>query len=709
VRGLILFPALVLVLISTSLGCDRSTEIVDSSPFNEPATGLTVPRPSLDAVEVAVRQQITEQIDSTETVIFDPDSPDSERGSALGDLGRLYLAYDFLTPAESCYKQAEKLDPQSFQWPYYLGFLLQTRGAFEPASAALNRALDLRPDDLATLLRLAEVEHALSRTESARQRFERALAVAPEAAKAHQGLGVLALEANEPEIAVAHLEAALALQPEANALHYPLGRAYSALGRDEEARAHLEIRGNRDVSFPDPLVAAIDAAAVGSALHLTRGAMALAEGRPAAALAEYRLALEVDPGNSTARVEYGLLLAASGDLDGAEKEVRAALDRRVNSSAAHEALGRILEAKGHHDQAVAQYREAIALAPQSRTAHLLLASALLGQGRDAEAEAEYDQVLELDPGSLEGRLGRARARLDQGHLAPAEDDLRLVLGSHGESSRVHLYLAEALQRQEVDAALDHYLRAVELGLAAPERAVAHLSAGNLLAKRGDWEAAIEQLEAALTLDPALNQARFNLAGIHARQGRWDLAAQNYLLQLEQEPDAVAARFFLAEAELRLGRNAKAAQDFAQVVARDPRHEGAWLGEAVALMRLADFTRALARLEEGLATLPRSGSLAQALARLLAACPQIALRDGERALELAFALQSSQESLEHAETVAMALAETGRLDEAMQWQQAVIERAESESRSDLLPRLRQNLALYEQREPCCADPWWMGDP
>jgi tetratricopeptide (TPR) repeat protein len=689
VRGLILFPALVLVLISTSLGCDRSTEIVDSSPFNEPATGLTVPRPSLDAVEVAVRQQITEQIDSTETVIFDPDSPDSERGSALGDLGRLYLAYDFLTPAESCYKQAEKLDPQSFQWPYYLGFLLQTRGAFEPASAALNRALDLRPDDLATLLRLAEVEHALSRTESARQRFERALAVAPEAAKAHQGLGVLALEAN--------------------ALHYPLGRAYSALGRDEEARAHLEIRGNRDVSFPDPLVAAIDAAAVGSALHLTRGAMALAEGRPAAALAEYRLALEVDPGNSTARVEYGLLLAASGDLDGAEKEVRAALDRRFNSSAAHEALGRILEAKGHHDQAVAQYREAIALAPQSRTAHLLLASALLGQGRDAEAEAEYDQVLELDPGSLEGRLGRARARLDQGHLAPAEDDLRLVLGSHGESSRVHLYLAEALQRQEVDAALDHYLRAVELGLAAPERAVAHLSAGNLLAKRGDWEAAIEQLEAALTLDPALNQARFNLAGIHARQGRWDLAAQNYLLQLEQEPDAVAARFFLAEAELRLGRNAKAAQDFAQVVARYPRHEGAWLGEAVALMRLADFTRALARLEEGLATLPRSGSLAQALARLLAACPQIALRDGERALELAFALQSSQESLEHAETVAMALAETGRLDEVMQWQQAVIERAESESRSDLLPRLRQNLALYEQREPCCADPWWMGDP
>ena len=707
-RRLIPFPALFLVLISISLGCDRSTERANSSPSNDLAGELTVPRPTLETVESAVRQQITEQIDTTETVIFDPDSLDSERALVLGHLGRLYHAYDFLSAAESCYKQAEKLDPQSFQWPYYLGFLLQTRGAFDAATAALNRALDLRPDDLAALLRLAEVELALNQTESARRRFKRALVLTPEAARAHQGLGLLALEANEPETALAHLAAALALQPEANALHYPLGRAYRALGRDEEARSHLEKRGNTDVSFPDPLVAAIDAAAAGSALHLTRGAVALAEGRPAAALAEYRQALEVDPGNRTARVEYGLLLAASGDLDGAEKEVREALEGGSDSSAAHDALGRILEAKGNHDLAVTQFREAVALDPQSGTAHLHLATALLGRGKDAEAEAEYDQVLELDPGSLEGRLGRARARLDQGRLAPAEDDLRSVLSSHGDNSRVHLYLAEVLQRQEEDAALDHYLRAIELGLATPEAAIAHLGAGNLLATRGDWAAAVRQLESALELDPSLHQARSNLAGIHAQHGRWELAAQNYSLLLEQEPGAAAARFFLAEAELKLGRYAQAAVHFAEVVAGEPRHERARLGEAVALMRLERFATAHTRLEDGLALLPRSGSLAHALARLLAACPQLDLRDGEHALELALALQSSQESLEHAETVAMALAETGHFDEAVQWQHAVLERAESESRSDSLPRLRHNLALYEAGSSCCSDRWWMED-
>ncbi len=268
-----------------------------------------------------------------------------------------------------------------------------------------------------------------------------------------------------------------------------------------------------------------------------------------------------------------------------------------------------------------------------------------------------------------------------------------------------LYLGEALQRRGDDAALDEYLRAVESGLSPAQEALARLGAGNLLAAQGDWQRAAEQLAAAVELDAALHQAHFNLAGIYARLGRYELAVEHYTEVLQHRPGLLTARFYLAEANLRLERYGSAAEHFTAVVAADPGHEGARFGAAWALARQGRHRAARERLEEGLEALPRSGLLAHALARLLAACPQRELRDGPRALELALAVQSSQESLEHAETVAMALAEAGRFQEAATWQQAVIERAATDGREQLLERLRRDLALYEGGESCCAGDWW----
>ena len=231
--------------------------------------------------------------------------------------------------------------------------------------------------------------------------------------------------------------------------------------------------------------------------------------------------------------------------------------------------------------------------------------------------------------------------------------------------------------------------------------MAQLSIGNLLTQRRSFEAAVNHYRSAIAADPSLSPAHFNLAGSLVRLGRHDEAAQHYLRVIELEPTNTAALFYLAEAELALQRSAEAAERFAKVVEMEPNRELARLGEATALGRLGKYREQLARLEEGLAALPRSARLAQALARVLAAGPATELRDGPRALELALALYNSQPGAESAETVAMALAQTDRYAEAVQWQRRLISDLEPLDNSEIARRLERNLSLYEAGKPCCA--------
>jgi hypothetical protein len=60
-----------------------------------------------------------------------------------------------------------------------------------------------------------------------------------------------------------------------------------------------------------------------------------------------------------------------------------------------------------------------------------------------------------------------------------------------------------------------------------------------------------------------------------------------------------------------------------------------------------------------------------------------------------------------ETMAMALADLGRYDEAVRVQQDLIAGAERRGLHDVTRRLAANLALYERHQPC-RTPWADGE-
>jgi hypothetical protein len=115
--------------------------------------------------------------------------------------------------------------------------------------------------------------------------------------------------------------------------------------------------------------------------------------------------------------------------------------------------------------------------------------------------------------------------------------------------------------------------------------------------------------------------------------------------------------------------------------------------------LGRYGEAARLLEQAHEALPTSGHIAHGLARLLAGCPDLSLRDGDRALDLASRVFEASQTISHAETVAMAFAEVGRCSDAAQWQLRAVEACEAAGDLERAAALRAILPHYESGSPC----------
>ena len=216
----------------------------------------------------------------------------------------------------------------------------------------------------------------------------------------------------------------------------------------------------------------------------------------------------------------------------------------------------------------------------------------------------------------------------------------------------------------------------------------------------DAEAAVAYLAEAARLDPALTaQAHLTIGGVRERSGRGQEALGHFTLAAEHSPDGSEAHFRLAEALRRSGRVEASLAYYEQNLDR----RDARLGLSLALVKLGRYREAHDRLLAGVERHPWEPAFPLALARLLAAAPDDALRDGRRALELAQALAERLRTTAVAETVAMAHAELGQFAGAVEWQRLAMSVAAEAGQSAAVQRMSANLAGYLRGEPCRI-PW-----
>ena len=208
-------------------------------------------------------------------------------------------------------------------------------------------------------------------------------------------------------------EEALALDPQYALAHAGLADSYSILGY------HGFIAP--DDAWPPARKAAEQAVALAPELAEARNAVAIVafarDWNWTTAEREFRRSLELNPSYVQARVWHAVayLQGTRGDHEAAIAEVRVAVDIDPLSAYTQTMLAYVLTFAGQADEAVQEARKAVEFDPDSYWAQFALATAYHKAARHSEAEGAYQRALSVsgrNPLAL-ANLGRLHAECDR--------------------------------------------------------------------------------------------------------------------------------------------------------------------------------------------------------------------------------------------------------------------------------------------------------
>lgn len=154
---------------------------------------------------------------------------------AWGRLGMVLAAHRLDSEAVTCYREAERLDPENGDWPY-LAALVDDTAPPARLLEGLERAYGLRPDYAPLSVRLGDAHLDLGDLEDAERAFARALELEPGSSHALVGLADVAAARRDWPTARERLEAAVAARRDHREAYVRLVRVYDALGLPELAR-----------------------------------------------------------------------------------------------------------------------------------------------------------------------------------------------------------------------------------------------------------------------------------------------------------------------------------------------------------------------------------------------------------------------------------------------------------------------------------------
>lgn len=447
--------------------------------------------------------------------------------------------------------------------------------------------------------------------------------------------------------------------------------------------------------------------------------------RPAEAAEIYEKALALAPNDPPTVLHLAEVRFEQRQLDLAQPLFEKAANLAPGCAAALWGLGKIASEKGEWGRAVELLEKAAAADPRADAIRYSLGQAWRGLGdftkaqqwlegsgqkrpRCADPLAEEIGVLihtttlevlrvrvgqpDFDPRSDIGyaleQLGEVVGGAEQmAALAAGDAGLR---SNPGTEARWRLVTGALFAGRGLDDRAEPELRrAAELD---PQLGETHLRLGNLLARRGDFAAALAAYDQAGRLLPGDLELALRRGKVLVNLGRFSPAAEEFETAFAAGDGIVEAGLELAAILGHLERLEAAAGIYAVVIDKDPQDRRAREGEATVLILLGRLDAAKKSLERSVADLPRETTLKHALARLLVAGPPN-VREPGRGLELAREVFAAEPTVDRALTLAMGAAATGDFAEAIRLETDVIDDLRGSGRAKIADRLQARLDLY----------------
>jgi tetratricopeptide (TPR) repeat protein len=265
-----------------------------------------------------------------------------------------------------------------------------------------------------------------------------------------------------------------------------------------------------------------------------------------------------------------------------------------------------------------------------------------------------------------------------------------------------------LKTQRPDAAISHFNKALHLTFAEGKlgEAKTYYFMGNAFLEKGEPEKATENYQAVLQIQSEYAiDARNNLGEALLRLGRVEEAIDQYQQVVElkshlPKTEQAKAAYNLANALSQKGRLDDAIRYYDRALQLDPNYADAHNNLARTLIKNRQFHEAIAHYQRAFELTPQSILAENNLAWQLATCPEPALRNGARAIELAEQANqlSSGKNPIILNTLAAAYAENGQFARAIEIAQDALRLVSSGADPGLLDFLRQAIALYQAGAP-----------
>jgi tetratricopeptide (TPR) repeat protein len=318
--------------------------------------------------------------------------------------------------------------------------------------------------------------------------------------------------------------------------------------------------------------------------------------------------------------------------------------------------------------------------------------------RELEAAREHFSAgARIKPEMASNHAGLAEICIKKGQLDTAVPYLEAALRCNPRLAYAEHFLADVYALQgKLEQAAEHYRKGLHLQQQAAQhhREVPHLQPSRLKvclklasieARLGLLDEAIQDYEESLRLleDPAEGEADatwargqfvetvYQIGVVRARQGQVSQALENFRRAVElapqvTRPQVARYRCALSHALYEKGDKAAAAREYREASRFDPRWQETF----------------------------------NQTARLMATHPEARWRDGRTAVELAQQVCEATDPPrpEYLDTLAAALAESGRFAEAVTTARRALERATAAVSTGLAADIRKRLAAYEAGKP-----------